>query len=73
MKNYKALEKIASMLLNKAKEQGIEFEAKKTELIHFHTRRREETCGLTINGYYVEPKLLVRWLGIWFDTNLSFK
>ena len=64
MKNCKALEKMASMLLNKAKEQGVEFEAKKTEFIHFHTRRREETCGLTINGYYVKLKPLVRWLGI---------
>ena len=73
MKNCKALEKMANILLNKAKEQGIEFEAKKIELIHFHTRRREETCGLTINGYYVELKPLVRWFGIWFDTKLSFK
>ena len=72
-KNCKALERIAESLMKKAVARGVQFEPSKTELIHFHTRRKEETAGLTIDGYEVKPKRLVRWLGIWFDCKLSFK
>ena len=41
--------------------------------MHFHTHRKEETEGITIDGYEIKPKTLVRWLGIWFDPKLSFK
>ena len=72
-KNCRALESIAQSLFQKATDKGVQFEPGKTELMHFHTHRREETEGITIGGHQIKPKKLIRWLGIWFDPQLSFK
>ena len=72
-KNCRTLESIANDLFQKATEKGAQFEPSKTELIHFHTRRKEESEGVVISGHEIKPKGLVRWLGIWFDSKLSFK
>ena len=72
-KNCKTLKSVAESLSDKAIEKSVQFEPEKTELIHFHSHRKEETKGLTINGHDIKPKSLIRWLGIWFDSRLSFK
>ena len=72
-KNCKAIERIVADLVKAANEQGVSFNPKKTELIHFTTQRMPSTEGVTIAGQAVAPKPLVKWLGIWFDPKLSFK
>ena len=72
-KNCKAIEKIVANFIEVAREQGVSFNPKKTELIHFTTQREPIAEGVTIDGQAVAPKLLVKWLGIWFDYKLSFK
>ena len=72
-KNCRALKHVAHSLFKKAAEKSVQFEPGKTELMHFHTHRKEETEGITIEGHEIKPKTLVRWLGIWFDPKLSFK
>jgi hypothetical protein len=72
-KNIKILEREASNLIALGKKNCIEFDIDKTELIHFHISPKL-TLPLTLpNGLVVEPKRLVKWLGIHFDSNLKFK
>ena len=72
-KNCKALEKIVARLIKSAEEQGVSFNPKKTELIHFTTQRVPITEGVNVAGEGIAPKASVKWLGIWFDPKLSFK
>ena len=72
-KNCRALKDAAETLLQHASGKGVHFDPGKTELVHFHTRRKPESEGLTINGCHIQPKTLVRWLGVWLDVKLSFK
>ena len=72
-KNCKILEKIVDKLVKLAKEQGVAFNPKKTELVHFTTQRGPITESVNVAGEVVAPKSLVKWLGIWFDPKLSFK
>ncbi|KAF1938419.1 hypothetical protein EJ02DRAFT_457877, partial [Clathrospora elynae] len=52
----------------------IQFDAAKTELIHFTTRRQAISAVLTLpDQTTVTPKKVVKWLGIHFDNALSFK
>ena len=50
---------------------------KKTELIHFHTKRTELLESLTLQTgtetVEIAAKDTVKWLGIWFDRKLNFK
>ena len=48
---------------------------KKTELIHFHLKRiiNYQDYIIQIGNMRIEPKNLVRWLGIWLDSKLNFK
>ena len=47
----------------------------KTELIHFHLKRinNYQDYIVQINDIQIEPKNLVRWLGIWLNSKLNFK
>ena len=47
----------------------------KTELIHFHSKRiiNYQDYTIQIGNMRIEPKNLVRWLGIWLDFKLNFK
>ena len=47
----------------------------KTELIHFHSKRIDnyQDYIVRIGNIQIEPKSLVRWLGIWLDPKLNFK
>ena len=71
--NCKILEQIVAKLIMLAKEQGVAFNPKKTELMHFTTQREPITECVNVAGEVVAPKSLVKWLGIWFDPKLAFK
>ena len=72
-KNCRTLAALAAALLATAAANGIDFDPAKTELIHFHRKRTLITTGLTVAGIAVKPAVVVRWLGIWFDSKLTFK
>ena len=70
--NYKRLERIALELMSKAKEAAISFDVSKTELIYFYSKRTIEE-GLKLGDVEISPKPLVRWLGVFLDSKLTFK
>jgi ribonuclease HI len=73
-KNIRILEREVSKLYELGAENAIQFDLAKTELIHFTKVKEAKTASLKLpNNESVQPKELVRWLGIWFDPNLSFK
>ena len=71
-KNITELEKQTNILFYKAKCLDITFEREKTELIHFYHGRTPPTASVTLQNTIIEPQQFVRWLGIWFDSKLSF-
>jgi ribonuclease HI len=74
-KNIQALEKEADRLYQLGKDLAIQFDLDKTELIHFTKGKEAASKSLRLpeNQGTIQPKELVRWLGIWFDPNISFK
>ncbi len=73
-KNIKILKREAAKLYGLGAENAIQFDLGKTELIHFTRAREAKTASLILpNQAVVEPKELVKWLGIWFDSRLIFK
>ena len=53
---------------------AIEFDLEKTELMHFTTGKEAKTANLRLpNGKIINPKEIVKWLGITFDPGLTFK
>ena len=71
--NYKKLEGIALELMSRAKEAAISFDISKTELIHFYSKRTTIEEGLKLGDIEISPKPLVRWLGVFLDSKLTFK
>ena len=66
------LEREASLLVKLREEYFISFNIKKTELIYFF--RSKNTLNITLlNNTTLAPSKLVKWLGIYFDSNLKFK
>ena len=57
----------------KAKEAAINFDASKTELIHFYSKRTTIEERLKLGDIEISPKPLVRWLGVFLDSKLTFK
>ena len=49
----------------------------KTELIHFYSKRafnlENESYLIKIGESIIQPKSLVKWLGIWLNLKLIFK
>jgi ribonuclease HI len=72
-KNCAALRNIAECLFTKGAERAVQFDLGKTELIHFSSRKAPILEGLELGGITITPKPIIRWLGIWFDSKLSFK
>jgi hypothetical protein len=71
--NCKKLEGIALELISRAKEATISFNTSKIELIHFYRKRTTIEEGLKLGDVEIPPKLLVRWLGVFLDSKLTFK
>ena len=71
--NCKKLKGIALKLISKAKEAAISFDVSKTELIHFYNKRTTIEKGLKLGDIEISPKLLVRRLGVFLESKLTFK
>jgi ribonuclease HI len=71
--NCVRLESIVQRLFTLARNQAVQFDPGKTELIHFTTQRATLSESVQIGGITIEPKPVIRWLGIWFDSKLTFK
>jgi len=71
--NCKKLEGIVLELMSRAKEAAISFNISKTELIHFYSKRTTIEEGLKVRRRRNIPKPLVRWLGVFLDSKLTFK
>ena len=73
-RNIKVLEREVKRLIKVRKNNAILFNIAKTELIHFTIAREAKRFSLTLLGdIKIRPKSLVKWLGIYFDRNLTFK
>jgi hypothetical protein len=56
-----------------AEDNAVTFDDSKSELIHFQ-RGNKATFTVTLpNKTVIQPSETVRWLGVWFDTKMSFK
>src|SRR5204862_2889522 len=75
--NCQLLQKLTQDLLVKQQNNCMQFDMEKTELIHFHSKRsfdlKNETYSVKIRDSIIQPKDLVKWLGIWLDSKLTFK
>ena len=73
--NCEMLELAAKKLLQLQNQNNIQFDMEKTELIHFHSKRIDNYQDYTvqIGNIQIEPKSIVKWLGIWLDSKLNFK
>ena len=45
----------------------------KTELIHFQKKSKSDKLSLYLPSHVVTPKPLVKWLGVYFNENLTYK
>ena len=73
--NCKKLELAIEKLLQLQSQNNIQFDMEKTELIHFYLKRIDnyQDYIVQIGDIQIEPKNLVRWLGIWLNSKLNFK
>ena len=73
-KNIRILEREAAKIFEMGAKNAIEFDLEKTELMHFTTGKEAKTANLRLpNGKIINPKEIVKWLGITFDPGLTFK
>src|SRR6266511_5803357 len=74
-KNSKILKEATIRIFEKRTNNLIQFDPKKIELIHFHSKRNiSENINIYFSeNYLVEAKPIVKWLRIWLDSKLNFK
>lgn len=73
-RNIRLLEREADRLITVGKQHAISFDIAKTELIHYTKSKKAKKYTLNLPGdMNIAPKTLVKWLGIYFDPNLTFK
>ena len=72
-KNCRALTAIYGELFSLAAENSAEFAPEKTDLIHFSGKRETIIEGITVGSVHITPKIVVRWLGVFLDSKLTFK
>jgi len=78
--NGRVLSRDVGDIMQWARQEGLTFDTKKTELIHFSRKKSDENPALLLQlaegEHVVEPTAIggsMRWLGVWFDRKLSFK
>src|SRR5947207_13949168 len=75
--NCQLLQKLAEDLLLDSKQNCMQFDVDKTELIHFHSKRfldlKNELYSVKVGETVFQSKELVKYLDIWLDSKLSFK
>lgn len=73
-RNIRVLEREVDRLFLAGQQNAISFDIAKTELIHFSsTKEAKKHCLKLPNDSSIQPKALVKWLGVYFDRNLTFK
>jgi ribonuclease HI len=73
VRNICTLEREVEKLITAGRSSAVEFDLAKTELIHFSTAHQPITTSLTMpDGASIQPKEVLRWLGVWFDRKLSW-
>ena len=67
--NCKILKEAAIRIFEKEANNLIQFDPKKTELIHFHSKKNiDKNVNICFSeNYLVEVKPTVKWLKIWLD------
>ena len=60
-------------LLELARNNSVDFDTEKSEVIQFPGRRREEAVGVHVNRTLIEPAENIRCLGVYLDPRLNFK
>src|SRR6266516_7709182 len=75
--NCQLLQKLAEDLLIDLKQNCMQFDVDKTELIYFHSKRsldlKNELYLVKVEETIFQSKELVKYLKIWLDSKLSFK
>ena len=72
--NCEILAEVAETAFQWGYENAVAFDDPKTELIHFHRRKKTPNTPITLpNGTVIHPSKVVRWLGVHFDRKLNFK
>ena len=70
------LQNAANKLIEWGNSHSIQFDMKKTELIHFDSSRKilnSRKYSVFLMNNRIFPQEIVKWLGIWFDRKLSFR
>ena len=67
------LEREAVQITDIGQLNAIKFDLVKTKLIHFGSRKNVKNTIKLPNRVIIQPTKLVKWLGIWFDLNLTYK
>lgn len=70
--NLTELDIQAKKSLDWGRTHGAIFDKKKAQLIHFTTKRKVVSPNFSFGEVTLEPKQVVKWLGVWFDTKLLF-
>ncbi|RKK51756.1 hypothetical protein BFJ69_g17922, partial [Fusarium oxysporum] len=52
---------------------GVSFDPKKTEVMHFSRSKLKSIPAIRHGDFEKHPETVMRWLGIWLDSNLSFR
>jgi hypothetical protein len=52
---------------------GVSFDPKKAEVMHFSRSKLETAPAIRHGDVEKHPEAAMRWLGIWLDSNLSFR
>lgn len=60
-------------LVNWAHENAVLFDEKKSEVVQFPGRKKEELVGIVVSGNKIEPAQHIHWPGVHLDTHLTFK
>ena len=75
--NCQLLQKLAEDLLLDSKQNCMQFDVDKTELIHFHSKRsfdlKNKLYSVKVEETVFQSKELIKYLDIWLDSKLSFK
>ncbi len=73
-KNVKMLENAAKIAFTQAKNNAVQFDDLKSELIHFESYKITiNQMIILLNNMIIKSKTCVRWLEVWLNRKLNFK
>ena len=67
------LKRTTTSVLQEAKASAIEFEIDKTELLYASRKREPIQQSINVGKETIHPSKLVRWLGFFLDSKLSYR